>query len=688
MKQLCQNITFIIFAFLLTFIKIESCHAQNNMTWEDFVTYIHEKEELESIDEEIFYELQELHDNPININTATQQDLDALPFLSTNQITDILYYRDKNGAILSLGELMLISSLDIQTREALKLFCYAGDVPPKNNFKSLFQQQKNDIVARGDIPLYNKAAYKNYPTKTLMKSPNKIYLGNKYYCSTRYSFQSAKHLYAGIQMEKDAGERNIDYLSWYAMIKDIGIIKNATIGSFKANFGQGLVVNTGTSYGKTMMTGNLGRIDKGFTKHSSTSESNYFTGLATTLQYNNILISTYISHRKEDGTLNSDSSGVTTITTNGLHRTISELNKKDNIGATDIGGNIHININNLQLSATAAYTHFSIPLKPKYNTRSSLYRLYNAQGNDFAAYSISYSYRGRNITTCGETAISNNMKMASINNIQWDINTHNSVTASYRYYSYKYVTINGKSFSENNKPQNENAIYFNWNTDINTKLHLFTYIDLMYFPWLKYQVSSSSYGIDYNTQITYKTSENTELLLQYKIKAKQKDYTYMKQNGPKDTIRSIIANTRQSIKMQCRNNFSPYLNLKSTLYGVRTDFANKHEYGFAITEALQWHDDDKKKQLCINATYFNTDSYDTRIYNYEPNLLYTFGMTSYYHKGIRLCTLASFPITKNLFVTAKAATTIFFDLESIGSDTELISSNHKEDIQMQIRWKL
>ena len=63
-------------------------------------------------------------------------------------------------------------------------------------------------------------------------------------------------------------------------------------------------------------------------------------------------------------------------------------------------------------------------------------------------------------------------------------------------------------------------------------------------------------------------------------------------------------------------------------------------------------------------------------------------MTSYYHKGIRLCTLASFPITKNLFVTAKAATTIFFDLESIGSDTELISSNHKEDIQMQIRWKL
>ena len=43
----------------------------------------------------------------------------------------------------------------------------------------------------------------------------------------------------------------------------------------------------------------------------------------------------------------------------------------------------------------------------------------------------------------------------------------------------------------------------------------------------------------------------------------------------------------------------------------------------------------KKQNSCGRITYFNTDNWDTRIYNYENDVLYHFTIPAYYDKGIR-----------------------------------------------------
>ena len=67
-----------------------------------------------------------LHDNPININASTKEQLEQLPFLSPKQVEDILFYIDYYGPLHTVGELMLISSLDYDTRQALSFFVTFG----------------------------------------------------------------------------------------------------------------------------------------------------------------------------------------------------------------------------------------------------------------------------------------------------------------------------------------------------------------------------------------------------------------------------------------------------------------------------------------------------------------------------------------------------------------------------------
>ena len=75
--------------------------SQSEMEWDDFVSEIYdEMGEDEQTMEVIISELEEIHMNPMNLNDVTEDDLHRLPFLSENQIRDIVFYRDKNGLFI------------------------------------------------------------------------------------------------------------------------------------------------------------------------------------------------------------------------------------------------------------------------------------------------------------------------------------------------------------------------------------------------------------------------------------------------------------------------------------------------------------------------------------------------------------------------------------------------------------
>ena len=76
----------------------------------------------------LFEELSHLYAHPLNINTATAEELGKLPFLNPSHIQAIHRYIQYNGELLSTGELLLIDSIDYHTRHLLRHFVYTAPI--------------------------------------------------------------------------------------------------------------------------------------------------------------------------------------------------------------------------------------------------------------------------------------------------------------------------------------------------------------------------------------------------------------------------------------------------------------------------------------------------------------------------------------------------------------------------------
>ena len=112
----------------LFFMLLASSLAAQKYDWDDFVEeYTSDVERAEEEDlQQHLQELKELSEHPMNINTATVEDLLQLPFLSEAQIEQIHAYIYLHGQMQTLAELRLVPLIDDATRRWIPLFLYAA----------------------------------------------------------------------------------------------------------------------------------------------------------------------------------------------------------------------------------------------------------------------------------------------------------------------------------------------------------------------------------------------------------------------------------------------------------------------------------------------------------------------------------------------------------------------------------
>ena len=187
-------------ACLSMFLFVDNLSAQN--TWEEVVEQLVVDEEEDSYQwESLMEELADLKEHPININTATKEQLQRFPFLSDRLIENILYYLYKYGAMYSEKELLMVEDMDRNTiRYLLPFITFQPVEKEKNklNIKQILKYGKHELSTRFDVPFYTKAGYRSN------------YLGYGFYHNMRYSFRYSDKIYVGITAEKDAGEPFFD----------------------------------------------------------------------------------------------------------------------------------------------------------------------------------------------------------------------------------------------------------------------------------------------------------------------------------------------------------------------------------------------------------------------------------------------------------------------------------------------
>ena len=112
------------------------------------------------------------------------------------------------------------------------------------------------------------------------------------------------------------------------------------------------------------------------------------------------------------------------------------------------------------------------------------------------------------------------------------------------------------------------------------------------------------------------------------------------------------------------------------------------ENGFIIFQDIQFAPENIPLNVSTRLAWFNTNSYNSRIYAYENDLLYTFSIPAYYGKGFRTYLNLKYKITEKLDFWVKIANTSWSDRETISSGNNKILGNNKTELKFQLRLKI
>lgn len=679
---------------LLVYLLINSynLNSQNIYSVDKWMEYMEElasETEDEARIENLYTDLSYLAEHPFELNSVTENELKRLPFLSDQQITSLLTYRTKYGKLVTLYELKNMEGMDFDTISLLLPFVYIGDISVNKrpfSVKNLLKYGSNELQIRYDKCFQQKKGYCSYPDSILQQYPNRKYLGEPFYHHLCYSYAFDDRLQLGVVAEKDAGEpfwnsyhKGYDFYSVHLFFKDINKwLKSLAIGDYKISFGQGLVISNDFTPGRSSIVAQAERRTNGFRRHFSTNENDYFRGMASTVALKQFYISLFYSYRKLDAGV--DNNEVSSFKTDGLHRLERDWEKKHTVPMQTYGGNVRYENSNFSVGITALSYSFG---KYRIQPDPKPYNLFYFRGNDNINMSVNYMLKTKKVKFYGETAISSNKAVATLNAFQLTPVSYLSLLVLHRYYDRRYQAFFGNAFGQNSFVQNEQGVYagMQWTPFAHFKLSM--YADVFRFPWLKYGVDAPSSGQEYMVQLDADPAKNFAWYLRYKYRKKEKNRTL-----ENESTLNILPYSQQRFRLQFLYGIRSVWILKTSADCVYYDeWKGKRSLGWMISQGAGWKPSNLPFQSDIYMAYFHTDDYYSRINSYEKNILYAFNMPSFYGRGIRLSLSFRWNILDKLSLSAKLGHTYYADRNVIGTDQEEIEGHNKTDLYVLLRYK-
>lgn len=636
-------------------------------------------------------------EHPININTARAEDLVQLPMLDEIDVANLMSHIKANGKLLNIYELQSVNGFTVDVIRQLEPFVKVSDDVDavKFSFKEMFKEGAHELVLRYQQVLEPQAGYAPIEDSLLALSPNSRYLGSQQKYYARYRFKYSNKVSWGITMEKDAGEeffkgsmkQGFDFYSGHIFVKNLGVVKAAALGDFQAQFGQGLVLWTGLAFGKSSDGVSVKRNAQGLRPYTSVDENRFLRGAGTTLQFGKFEVTAFGSYKLMDAnvasvsdTLSEEEETVTSIFSSGFHRTPGELQDRQSISEAVYGGNVSYKGKRLSIGITAVGYQFSKALKRS----DDLYNFYEFSGKQNSNYGLDYSYIWKNFHFFGEFALSQNLGFATNNGVYMTVDPRVTITAMVRYFQPKYQALYANPVAESSRSNNETGYYLGFNVNPFKNWFLNGYFDIFKFPWLRYQVNGPSYGYEVIGQLSYRPSKTFEVYFRYRQKTKQltqaADYT----EAP---IRGIENERRNFYRLNLTWNINKAFTLKSRIEYVRYKRGERDvEQGFMLYQDFTYKPLSFPVSFSARLAYFDTESYNARIYVYESDVLYAYSFPAYYYRGMKAYLTLRYDIHKNIDLWVRVANLFYSNRDHVGSGLEETAGKHRTEIKVQLRF--
>ena len=659
-------------------------------------------EALESLLEDIFtpqngdidyedqYEiLSQWYAQPINLNEATAEDLQQLYVLSERQINNLLRQRELYGDFLTLNELLYIPAWDRAVIFKILPFVVAKPKPEKlPTWQERLADADQLCIVRHETTLERKAGYLRADTLTddnglsyYPGSPHKLY--------TRWRMSRRSDFSVGVTAEKDAGEMwswqpskgryGPDYYAMHAQVENRGRLRQLTVGDYRVQVGQGLLLGSGFAVGKgAEPVRTIAQTQNTVRPHTAATENGFFRGMATTVNLpaaqHHLELTTFASYQRQDARIDSTSGRFAAIQTTGLHRTVSERATQDQLSERTLGANLLFQDQSRHWQAGLTYVHTRF--SHQWRRDGQLRNVHEFVGQENQVMGAFANYQVHPFHIFGEVARSASGGFGAVGGTTVSLSSVAEMAVLLRHYSPDFHSFYGNAFSEGTRSINEQGLYWGLKLQPWKRLTVASYYDRFRFPWLRYRVDAPSDGYEFFTRLSYPLNARTETWVQYRQESKAV-------NVDVDSVASrwVLSGVKHSVAAHLTHHINERVRLRTRVQSSTYTLDGEVTWGFMVAQDAsvtlgRWKAD-------ARFALFDTD-FVNRQYVYENDVLYAFAIPAYSGSGVRNYLVMRCKVNRHLSLWAKVARTTYYDRHQVGTGLEVIEGNRRTDVKFQV----
>ena len=643
-----------------------------------------EEAAMNSGEEEVEFDWQEqlleLERRGINLNRAEREEIAQIPWLSDWLIARLLTYRNLFGPILGIYELQAIPGWDVALIRKLKPYLkwgQEGEVPWKLRWmkgERRLSMAAGRVVqrSRGFLPEGN-----NPP----------VYAGAPEKWQVRYRYQYRRSLQWGVTLEKDPGEMFIrhgklnGFMSAHLQLTNWKGISQLNLGDFSVNMGQGMIQWQGMGAGPGGNATGIFRQAQPVKAHTSAGELQFYRGASIIYKTGHLSFTGYTGLRRLGAAIDGvgvGSAEASTLNLAGTFRTATEMDRKGKLGLWAMGGVMQWEHKKLKLALNWAGWHWQYPLK----NGTEPYQVLRKNTKRQQGLSIYASYVGKVAYLFGECAADVRGKPAFTGGLLMTPYRNIEMAVALRAISPGYNVWNGSIFGASSRPSNEYGIYTGLKYISPFRMVLDVWGDVYYHPWLKYRVSAPGTGSAFRIQVTGKPDRNTEWRVAYRFSSASQN------SGKMD----ILIETPEERKVNGLKLYWSVIQDRVWQYRTRFEYVNwrdsgnNFETGSLWLAEARWTPTGKSCYFDGRIQYFQTGSYNTRLYALEKDIPFQQGVPAFYGKGWRYYLMITYKYRKSFQCWLRVAHTDKADVTETGSGYNTIQGKGRTELSVQ--WQI
>lgn len=653
--------------------------------------------ESETAYEAYIEELMELF--PIDLNTATKENLILVPGISIKLVNSILEHRPKNGFSTS-EDLLSIPGIGPITLSRINPWVTVNQRGSRGRLRSSGLNALHYLRFQQSFPVSTGYRSKDGEPPTYPGSPSRLY-HRQAIITDRVTANLTQVKLPGEPVRKPQGA---DFTSANLQITGLGPIKQLVTGDYTLRFGQGLVVWSAASFGKGGPAHNAPyRRARGITPYQSSGQIRFFRGAATDISLRKekknssaparteLLLTAFYSKRNKSA-VELDGDTIRPPSSNPYHRTDTERSRRHNTREFVHGANLLIRNNEWSLGATYFSFELDRPVIPhpqsspcQGSTNQSLGTYFDAQKGRlklFGEYAAGISNCGSHKNMQQQSPLTS--RSAWIAGLSGEMTENLDWIFSLRSFGRDYWSEYGNGFGEGSGvPANQKGWYMGFRVRPTSRLMIQSFLDRFVFPAPRRGHTRSSSGYETMLHATYRSGPRRNLQLRIRYKN-----TYAEFENHDDWNRSYRISgryARLSIRLQENRQVHSRLFIRPQIDWIQTGSTDDNKKsGFAISKAIRWQVF-RTLRLDGNMSFFETDDFTSRLYLHEYDLTHVMGSRMVYGVGRTSGIVARYNPVHWLVAEGVYKRIRYADRPAVGSGNDLTVGPVRSYMGLQLR---